>query len=54
MPDSPEVHYNLGLVYVKEKNYEAARREAKNAYARGYPLKGLRDQLTRAGEWRAE
>lgn len=48
-PDSAEVHYNLGLALVRLGDYERARTHAREAYARGYPLPGLRDQLSRAG-----
>ena len=48
---SAELHYNLGLLYVDVRDYEAARREAKRAYELGYPLNGLRAKLERIGEW---
>jgi len=49
--ETAEVHYNLGLLYVDLKQYEAARREAHKAYAMDYPLLGLRIRLERLGEW---
>lgn len=48
-PDNPEVHYNLGLVLFDLGEYEAAREHARQAYARGYPLPGLKDMLRRSG-----
>jgi len=51
LPDSSQVHYNIGLLYVKLKDFEMARKHAKRAYEIGFPLPGLRDQLKRAGEW---
>lgn len=48
-PNSPEVHYNLGLVYVQAGDFAKAREHAKVAYAGGYPLPGLRNKLRRAG-----
>lgn len=53
-PDGAEIHYNLGLLYVKLKDYENARIHAQRAYQLGYPLPGLRDQLKRLGEWKDE
>lgn len=46
------LHYNLGLAYVKLRRYEDALRSAHIAYAEGFPLPGLRNQLKRAGVWR--
>jgi hypothetical protein len=54
MPDSAEAHYNLGLLYVRSGEYAEARTHAGRAYALGYPLPGLRDQLDRAGQWRSD
>jgi tetratricopeptide (TPR) repeat protein len=51
MPDSPEPHYNLGLLYAKSGNYGPAMEEARIAYAKGYPLQGLRKKLKAAGAW---
>ena len=53
-PGSPEVHYNLGLLYVEQKNYEKARENALKAYAGGYPLPGLRRKLQSVGAWSVE
>lgn len=52
-PDSAEVNYNLGLLYVRLKSYGKARAYAQKAYSLNFPLTGLRDQLVRAGEWQA-
>ena len=51
MPGAPEPHYNLGLLYVDEKNYPKAREHAKRAYSLGYPLPGLKVKLEKLGEW---
>lgn len=51
MPDSAETHYNLGLLYFDQANYEKAREEAKQAYEKGHPLRGLRQKLEQQGEW---
>lgn len=45
------VHYNLGLAYVKLKQYDKALVSARRAYELGFPLPGLRNQLKRAGKW---
>jgi len=50
-PDWAEVFYNIGLVYFRQKNYSAARVNAKKAYTLGYPLAGLRNRLKKAGAW---
>ncbi|HEX5344518.1 MAG TPA: tetratricopeptide repeat protein [Duganella sp.] len=51
-PDNATAHYNLGLLYVKTKDYDKARASAQKAYGMGFPLPGLRNQLSAAGEWR--
>jgi len=50
-PNWAEVHYNMGLVYLRQKDYAAARVQAKKAYALGYPLPALRNKLKKAGVW---
>ncbi len=47
--NSPEIHYFLGLVYLKLKDLDNASAHAKRAYELGYPLQGLRRQLNAAG-----
>lgn len=47
--NSPEIHYFLGLIYLKLKNLDEASIHAKRAYELGYPLQGLRRQLDAAG-----
>lgn len=51
-PNNPTAHYNLGLLYVKKKDYDKARASAQKAYGMGFPLPGLKNKLTAAGEWR--
>jgi tetratricopeptide (TPR) repeat protein len=51
-PANPTAHYNLGLLYLKKKDYEQARASAHKAYGMGFPLPGLKNQLSAAGEWR--
>lgn len=46
---APEAHYNFGLLLLEMERYEAAREHAREAYALGYPLSGLRDKLAAAG-----
>jgi hypothetical protein len=48
---SAELNYLLGLVQFDLKDYTAAREAAKNAYALGYPLPGLKRKLAAAGQW---
>jgi len=51
-PDNAEAHYNLGLLALRQSDYDMARTHAWAAYANGYPLPGLRESLVRAGQWR--
>lgn len=51
-PNSSDVHYNLGLLYLHQSQFDKARQHAWAAYAAGYPLPGLRRRLERVGEWR--
>lgn len=48
------LYYNLGLAYVQLKRYDDALESAHMAYALGFPLPGLRNQLQRAGKWRED
>lgn len=50
-PDNAANHYNLGLLYLRRKDYDKAREAAQEAYAMGFPLPGLRSKLQAAGEW---
>lgn len=51
-PADANALYNLGLAYFDLKEYGRALESAHGAYARGFPLPGLRDKLQRAGQWR--
>lgn len=48
---SPEIHYNLGLIYLDLGDTTNALERAHAAYGLGYPLPGLRNRLTRMGKW---
>lgn len=50
-PENANINYNLGLLYLKLKNYEQSVVYAKKAYGLGFPLPGLRNKLKRAGKW---
>ena len=50
-PDNATIDYNLGLLYVKRRDYPTARSYAWKAYRLGFPLPGLKKQLAAAGEW---
>lgn len=50
-PDERNIHYNLGLLHFREKNYEKAKVHAKRAYELGFPLEGLKKQLQSVGAW---
>lgn len=50
-PNAAEANYNLGLVYFGQGDYSKARAHAQRAYASGYPLPTLRENLKRIGQW---
>jgi Flp pilus assembly protein TadD len=50
-PEDPTINYNLGLLYMKKKDYTQAKTYAKKAYDLGFPLPGLKNQLIQAGKW---
>jgi tetratricopeptide (TPR) repeat protein len=50
-PENATTHYNLGLLYLKRKDYPHARESAQQAYRMGFPLPGLKNQLRAAGQW---
>lgn len=51
-PNDPVVAYNMGLLLTEKRDFERARAYAKKAYAGGIEFPGLRDKLTRQGQWR--
>lgn len=53
-PDNATINYNLGLVYMKTKNYDKAAVYADKAYALGFPLPGLRNQLAQVRKGAAD
>ena len=53
-PNYAEAHYNLGLLYFKSGDYEAARASAQKAYELGHPLPGLKRMLVASGHWSTE
>jgi Tfp pilus assembly protein PilF len=50
-PENAAINYNLGLAYLKTKDYAQANTYAKKAYALGFPLPGLKNLLIEAGKW---
>ena len=46
---SAEINNALGFAYLNSADHEKAREHARKAYALGFPLPGLRDQLAAAG-----
>lgn len=50
--ESAEIHYFLGLMLLEEGEIDAAVAHAREAYARRYPLPGLRQKLEQIGRWR--
>lgn len=51
-PSDANLMYTLGLTYADLKQFDKAVHYAKNAYALGFPLPGLREQLRREGVWK--
>ena len=49
--DSAITHYNIGLHYLKIKNFEMALKQAHQASALGWPQTSLREQLIQMGKW---
>jgi tetratricopeptide (TPR) repeat protein len=49
---SANFQYNLGLAYFQAQEYEKARAQAYKAKEMGYELQGLKNLLTKAGQWR--
>jgi Tfp pilus assembly protein PilF len=50
-PRNANANYNLGLLYLRKKDYAQAKLFAKKAYQLGFPLPGLKNQLSQAGKW---
>ncbi|MDP1652011.1 MAG: tetratricopeptide repeat protein [Rhodocyclaceae bacterium] len=51
-PNSANTHYNLGLAYVTQKNFDLANEHAQEAYSRGITLPGLQNKLMQAKAWK--
>ena len=51
-PQSDQLLYNMGLLYFDMKQYEKSISYAKKAYAKQYPLPGLRNKLRKKGYWK--
>ena len=48
----PMTHYNVGLLYFELGDHAKAMTNAKIAYDGGFNLPGLRDKLSKAGQWK--
>jgi hypothetical protein len=49
--ENPLTHYNIGLIALDLKDYDAALKHAQVAYGLGIASPLLRDELTKAGKW---
>jgi len=49
--DNPFTHYNAGLIYFDNKNYDQALIQAHRAYGMGFGQTKLREQLQSVGKW---
>lgn len=52
VPESEDLHYNLGLLYIDTGKYDLAKEQADIVYARNYPLPGLKNKLKRLGYYK--
>ena len=50
-PDNAQLHYNLGLLFLKKEDYKHALKHARKAYKLGIKLPGLKRKLIKAGKW---
>lgn len=50
-PENPVINYNIGLAYLKTKDYDNALKYAQKAYSLDYPLPGLKKKLIEADKW---
>jgi Tfp pilus assembly protein PilF len=50
-PDDATINYNLGLLLFKKQEYDQALVHAQKAYAKDFPLVGLKNKLIEAGKW---
>ena len=50
-PESADINYNLGLMYLRVNDHEKADFHASRAYEQGHPLPGLRRKMIAAGIW---
>lgn len=53
-PENATINYNLGLAYLKRKDYERAVVYAHKAYELGFPLPGLKNKLAELGKWKEQ
>lgn len=51
-PESIDIAYNLGLLYLRLGEPGKSMEKARYAYEKGYPLPGLRVALEKAGAWK--
>lgn len=49
---SANAHYNIGLAYVANKQYQLANEHAQKAYSMGMPFPALKTKLVAAGAWK--
>lgn len=52
LPESGNIHYNLGLIFLDLGEFENSLLHAHKAYALGFQLPGLRNRLKEANKWK--
>jgi len=50
-PDTADINYNLGLMYLRVNERKKADFHASKAYEQGHPLPGLRNKMISTGIW---
>lgn len=50
-PKDANINYNLGLLYFDKKNFAKSKEHANTAYELGFPLQGLKNKLSKVGQW---
>jgi len=50
-PANNQIKYNMALLLVDMKHYDEANKYAREVYAGGFPLPGLKSKLVKLGQW---
>lgn len=50
-PENATLNYNIGLAYLKQRDYAKAQEHGRKAYQNGFPLPGLKNKLIELKKW---